>query len=171
MSSPKDDPSMDIPDSTTGLTPRERQIVVDMWDIVKPRAKEIGVELFNRFFEEHPDYQQRFSSFRGIALSELRISKKLAAHATNVMYSLTCAIDNLEDPLCLKELLLKLGKNHGRHKVTEKEFHDLALVVMQLLKDKLGDELTSEAEEAWKKALDHIYKDIFEGLRAYDASQ
>jgi hypothetical protein len=42
---------------------------------------------------------------------------------------------------------------------------------MQLLKDKLGDELTSEAEEAWKKALDHIYKDIFEGLRAYDASQ
>jgi hypothetical protein len=56
-------------------------------------------------------------------LSELRTSKKLAAHATNVMYSLTCAIDNLDDPLCLKELLIKLGKNHGRHKVTEKEFH------------------------------------------------
>ena len=56
-------------------------------------------------------------------LSELRTSKKLAAHATNVMYSLTCAIDNLDDPLCLKELLLKLGENHGRRKVTEKEFH------------------------------------------------
>jgi hypothetical protein len=58
-----------------------------------------------------------------MALSELRTSKKLAAHASNVMYSLTCAIDNLDDPLCLKELLIKLGKNHGRRKVTEKEFH------------------------------------------------
>jgi hypothetical protein len=58
-----------------------------------------------------------------MALSELKISKKLAAHASNVMYSLSCAIDNLDDPLCLKELLIKLGKNHARHEVTEKEFH------------------------------------------------
>ena len=77
----------------------------------------------HRFFEEHPEYKNRFSNFKGMALSELRTSKKLAAHATNVMYSLTCVIDNLDDPLCLKELLIKLGKNHARHKVTEKEFH------------------------------------------------
>jgi hypothetical protein len=56
-------------------------------------------------------------------LSELKVNKKLTAHATNVMYSLTSVIDNLDDPLCLKELLLKLGKNHGRHQVTEKGFH------------------------------------------------
>jgi len=41
---------------------------------------------------------------------------------------------------------------------------------MQLLKDKLGDQLTSEGEEAWKKTVDVMYKDIFEGMRAYDAS-
>jgi hypothetical protein len=56
-------------------------------------------------------------------LSELRISKKLTAHAANVMYSLTCVVDNLDDPLCLKELLIKLGKNHGQHKVDEKGFN------------------------------------------------
>jgi len=144
--------------------------VVETWGILRPNAKEAGVELFNRFFGAHPEYQKRFSSFKGVPLSELRTSKKLAAHATNVMYSLTCAIDNLDDPLCLKELLLKLGKNHGRHQVTEKEFHDLAVVVMQLLRDKLGNQLTSEGENAWKKALDVLYKDIFEGMRAYEAS-
>jgi len=42
---------------------------------------------------------------------------------------------------------------------------------MQLLKDKLGDLLTSEGENAWKKTVDHMYKDIFEGLREYDASK
>ena len=57
-----------------------------------------------------------------MALSELKTSKKLAAHATNVMYSLSCVIDNLDDPLCVKELLLKLGKNHARRHITEKEF-------------------------------------------------
>ena len=41
---------------------------------------------------------------------------------------------------------------------------------MQLLKDKLGEQLTSEGENAWKKALDILYKDIFEGMRAYEAS-
>ena len=47
---------------------------------------------------------------------------------------------------------------------------DLELVVMQLLKDKLGDQLTSDGEKAWKKTFDLMYKDIFEGLRAHDAS-
>jgi len=51
MSCPKDDPSMDIPDPKTGLTPRERQIVVDTWSMVKPNAKEVGVELFKRLVE------------------------------------------------------------------------------------------------------------------------
>jgi hypothetical protein len=41
---------------------------------------------------------------------------------------------------------------------------------MQLLKDKLGDQLTSEAENAWKKTVDIMYRDIFEGLRAFEAS-
>lgn len=161
---------MDTAEPKTGLTPSERQIVVDTWGIVKPKAKEVGVEIFIRFFEAHPEYQKLFSNFEGMALSELRTSKKLVAHATNVMYSLTCVIDNLDDPLCLKELLIKLGKNHGRHRVTEKEFHDLELVLMQLLKEQLGNQLTSQGENAWKKAVDIMYKGIFDGLRAYDVS-
>jgi hypothetical protein len=42
---------------------------------------------------------------------------------------------------------------------------------MQLLKDKLGDQLTSEGEKAWKKAVDVMYKEIFEGLGACEASE
>jgi hypothetical protein len=41
---------------------------------------------------------------------------------------------------------------------------------MQLLKDKLGDQLTSQGEKAWKKTVDIMFKDIFEGLRALEAS-
>jgi hypothetical protein len=41
---------------------------------------------------------------------------------------------------------------------------------MQTLKDSLGDQLTSEGEKAWQKTIAIAYKAIFEGLRAYDAS-
>jgi hypothetical protein len=58
-----------------------------------------------------------------LTIPELRDSKKLSAHATNVMYSLTGVVDNLEDPECLTELLIKLGRNHRRHSITQKEFH------------------------------------------------
>jgi hypothetical protein len=44
---------MDTPDPNTGLTPRERQIVVDTWGIVKPKAKEVGVELFKRLVDSY----------------------------------------------------------------------------------------------------------------------
>jgi hypothetical protein len=42
-------------------------------------------------------------------------------------------------------------------------------VVMQLLKEKLGDQLTSEGAKAWKKTVDVMYKEIFAGLRSCDA--
>ncbi|XP_069685059.1 globin D, coelomic-like [Periplaneta americana] len=170
-SKPDNDPKLDIPDPATGLTPRERQLVVDTWAIVKQDAKGNGVDLFMGFFEAHPDYQNRFPSFVGIPLPELRGSKKLTAHAANVMYSLTSVVDNLEDPECLTELLIKLGENHGRRKVTEKEFHDLKTVLMQLLKQKLGSKLTSQGEEAWSKTVDVAYKFIFEGITKYQASK
>jgi hypothetical protein len=41
---------------------------------------------------------------------------------------------------------------------------------MQLLKDKLGNQLTSEGENAWKKTVDVAYKGIFEGLKPFHAS-
>jgi hypothetical protein len=44
----KDDPYLDIPDPATGLTPRQRQLVLDTWAIVKQDAKGVGVELFMR---------------------------------------------------------------------------------------------------------------------------
>jgi hypothetical protein len=53
MSGPKDESSTDTADPKTGLTPRERQIVVDTWGIVKPRAKEVGLELFNRLVDSY----------------------------------------------------------------------------------------------------------------------
>ena len=47
MSGSKDDTR----DPETGLTPREHQIVIETWGILRPNAKEAGVELFNRLVD------------------------------------------------------------------------------------------------------------------------
>jgi hypothetical protein len=47
----KDYHTLDIPDPTTGLTARERKIVVDTWGIVRPKAKQTGVEMFTRLVQ------------------------------------------------------------------------------------------------------------------------
>jgi hypothetical protein len=51
MSGQTDESNLDTPGPSTGLTPRERQIVVDTWGVVKRNAKEAGVELFTRLVQ------------------------------------------------------------------------------------------------------------------------
>jgi hypothetical protein len=41
---------------------------------------------------------------------------------------------------------------------------------MELLKQKLGKEMTPQRENAWSKTLDIAYKRIFEGLKACEVS-
>lgn len=47
---------------------------------------------------------------------------------------------------------------------------DLKVVLMKLLKQKLGKKLTSQAEAAWSKTIDVAYQVIFEGLKTSDVA-
>ncbi|KAK7862852.1 hypothetical protein R5R35_008451 [Gryllus longicercus] len=156
----------DRTDPATGLTARQKKFVTDTWELVKKDIKGNGVELFIRFFERRPDAVPRFRSFVGVPLEELRHSKRLLAHTNSVMYALDSVVASLDDPECLHEMLLKMGENHGRRRVTEQEFLDLKVVLMDLLKDKLDIHLNEEGEEAWSKTIDVAYKGIFEGMKS-----
>ncbi|KAJ9590154.1 hypothetical protein L9F63_016739 [Diploptera punctata] len=159
------DPNLDIPDSTTGLTPRECQTVQYTWSLVYQNSKPAGVQLFIELFRTHPEYQSMFPSFRGVALSQLEKSKKLEAHATNVMSSIATLVDNLGDVECLVELARKIGENHGRRKLKQQAFIDVKILLMRILKQNLGSKLTPLGEEAWSKTLDLANKFIFQGLQ------
>lgn len=154
----------DVPDPGTGLTPRQKKFVSDTWQLVKKDIKGNGVELFIRFFEMRPEGQNRFSSFVGMPLNELRHSKRLQAHTNSVMYALDGVVMSLEDPEVMHEMLLKIGMNHGRRGITKEEFHELKIVLMNLLKEKLDIHVNSDGEEAWNKTIDVFYKSMFKGM-------
>lgn len=75
-----------------------------------------------RLFEQHPEYQKLFKAFADVPKDKLPTNGKLLGHATSVMYALNSIVDNLEDPVCLVELLHKVGSSHAPRNITRKHF-------------------------------------------------
>ncbi|CAL4161331.1 unnamed protein product, partial [Meganyctiphanes norvegica] len=146
-------PEADVPDHTTGLTPRDKASIVATWDLVRPNLKQHGINFFMKLFEEQPDLQQRFPSLRDKMLSELRTNKRMAEHATTVMTAIQALVDNLDDVETLVEMLKSTGVNHDRRGIPKEDFEILAQVLIDFLGENLGNAWTPQAKAAWKQAL------------------
>ncbi|CAL4141546.1 unnamed protein product [Meganyctiphanes norvegica] len=146
-------PEADVPDPTTGLTPRDKASIVATWDLVRPNLKQHGINFFMKLFEEEPDLQQRFASFRDKDLSELRTNKRMAAHATTVMTAIQACVDNLDDVETLVELLKTTGVNHEKRGIPKEDFELLAPVLIDFLGENLGNAWTPQAKAAWTQAM------------------
>ncbi|XP_076041209.1 globin-like [Oratosquilla oratoria] len=162
-------PDADVPDATTGLTPRQKQAIRDTWSLVVPDMKTHGVNFFMALFQTHPHLQNRFRGFKGKTIEELRVNKRLVAHGSTVLMAVTSLVDNLDDVSVLVELLKTTGKNHKDRGVQKNDFELLAPVMIKFLKDSLGPHWSQQAEEAWKLALKVINSVIFSSYDAPDS--
>ncbi|GBN68541.1 hypothetical protein AVEN_175511-1 [Araneus ventricosus] len=107
------------------------------------------------FFEVHPEYKKLFKGFAHVPKAELPQNGKLLGHALSVMYALNSIVDNLNDPESLVQVLEKIGISHGPRNITGTHFQNLAVVLVNFLKEALGPSLMdSTAEEAWRKSLE-----------------
>lgn len=83
--------------------------------------------------------------------------KRLKAHATNVAYTLTMMVENIDEPEIFAEMVDKLAKSHKRKGVVTSHFQNLRKVLFSLLVDSLGTEMMNEtAINAWSKAWETI---------------
>ncbi|XP_054159276.1 globin-like [Oppia nitens] len=140
-----------------GLTTTEKNIIRNTWELVKKDVAGNGYDLFIRFFDENPTYQQLFKSFKNVPKSELRGNKRVLAHATNVLYAISMLVDNIDDTEVLVEMLKKLATNHQMRHISYNMFENLKITLVGLLKDKLGSTLMNdEAINAWDKTYNVI---------------
>uniref|UniRef100_A0A1W7RAG5 Globin n=1 Tax=Hadrurus spadix TaxID=141984 RepID=A0A1W7RAG5_9SCOR len=149
----KSDPNIDIPDSELGLTKKEKGGIKQTWQVLKKDLKGTGVEVFVRFFTVYPDYQKLFRAFADVPLSELKQNKKLIAHATSVIYSLSSLVESLDDVENLKELTIKISESHLPRGVSKQQFAELGKVIVEFFEEKLGKLLTPAAKTGWEKLL------------------
>ncbi|XP_071082593.1 globin-like [Haliotis cracherodii] len=144
-----------VVDPATGLTLRQKNLIMDSWEIIGSRQmqKKNGVNFFLELFKAYPDQQEFFPLFRDKSQEELATSSKMRAHATTVMYQIGSFVGNLDDPECLVALVEKVARNHLNRGITIKEFEELRIMFSPFLKKYLGDEATPALLEAWDKLL------------------
>ncbi|CAG2169122.1 unnamed protein product [Oppiella nova] len=153
-----------------GLTATEKNLIRNTWALVKQDVPGNAYDLFIRFFDENPTYQQLFKSFKNVPKSELRGNKKVLAHGTNVLYAISMLVDNIDDTEVLVEMLTKLGRNHGNRRISYDMFVNLEKTLVGLLADKLGPTvMTQDAVNAWKKTYGVILSVLKPGLESPDA--
>ncbi|GFT60083.1 hypothetical protein NPIL_313461 [Nephila pilipes] len=155
----------DEPDPATGITPRQKDIVQNTWKIVRAETRKNGIQFFIKFFETFPEYQKLFKGFANVPMSELPQNGKLLGHALSVMYALNSIVDNLYDIESLLQVLEKIGVSHQPRNIDGSHFQNLAIVLINFLKEALGPRLMNPAaEEAWRKSLEVANSVIIKAL-------
>ncbi|KAI2805246.1 oxygen carrier [Blomia tropicalis] len=151
----------------TKLNTKEIDLIRETWSHLRSDIagfKTFGADLFIVFFQHYPDYQKQFKSFKDVPISfstvsmqTMRYNKKLLAHGTYVMYTLSMIVDNLTNPETLDQMLKRFARNHYRRRIQITAFERLRDIFIVQLAERLGPELFGKkATIAWRKVFDYI---------------
>lgn len=138
------------------LSEEEETAVKESWTVIWNDKKNNGIKIFIKLFTHYPDAIGKFKDFNGLTLEEVKVHKKLRAHALSVVYALKSFIDNLDDVETLVELVKKNASNHVERKVTEKQIMWLKPVFIEILEEIMGDEMKDIHKTAWNKLFNAI---------------
>ncbi|ESO91320.1 hypothetical protein LOTGIDRAFT_203115 [Lottia gigantea] len=143
---------LDIPDKATGLTIREKRLIVNSWEQIKVNIKQNGVALFIGYFIAYPYTQDYFHKFKGKDLKQVEKSAQMRSHGTTVMHALNALVENLDDPECLVDLLQKNAVTHFKLGIRYQQYKELFDMFPGYLKDRIGAQCTEQTVVAWNKA-------------------
>ncbi|XP_064487951.1 uncharacterized protein LOC135400146 [Ornithodoros turicata] len=143
--------SYDVPSPPTGLTIREQYSIAETWSAFRRDLPTGSMSAFIVLFSRYPEYKMLFPALRHVPFGELSQDPRLMAHGMAVFYFLSAMVDSLENPDTLVELIRKNSLNHVRRAVTPHHFDQMAVVIVQVLQDKLRARMTATATTAWQK--------------------
>jgi len=137
-----------------------------VWNLVAPEKTRHAVEIFIRLFEKHPETKAKFPRLNGCTTSAevMRKSPRMRAHASRVAVSLGGILDQLEDMETMEETIFLLGDSHNKRGVVGEDFKHFAVVFVDYLKEALGKNFSSNAEDAFKKLLGIFNKKMVQHL-------
>ncbi|XP_049789655.1 uncharacterized protein LOC126195185 [Schistocerca nitens] len=139
------------------ISEQQKQLLTDAWKTLEDDIASVGVITFISLFETHPDVQQVFMPFNGIAIEDLKHSKQLRAHALRVMAFVQKAVARLYEP---EEKLLTLLQDLGRKHVSygaKQEYVDLiGPQFIQAIKPSLEAQWSDELQGAWERLFEYI---------------
>ncbi|XP_041351125.1 neuroglobin-like [Gigantopelta aegis] len=157
-----DDHAKDILDNAPSLTDEQKQLVAESWSHIEADMNRVGVVMFMKLFETHPDVQDVFEPFKGKSMEDLKYSNQLRSHALRVMGTVEKCLARINEPKKLQDMLHDLGSRHVMYSAKVDYIDLIGPQFIWAIEPVLGDKWTPELEQAWSdlfKFISHIMKE------------
>ncbi|KAK2826208.1 hypothetical protein Q5P01_020422 [Channa striata] len=146
-------------DESAAAHPSERQVqmIKDSWKVIRDDIAKVGIIMFVRLFETHPECKDVFFLFRDVEdLERLRSSRELRAHGLRVMSFIEKSVARLDQLDRLEALALELGKSHYHYNAPPKYYSYVGAEFICAVQPILKERWTPEMEEAWKTLFHYV---------------
>ncbi|CAH2328157.1 globin X [Pelobates cultripes] len=139
---------------TLGLTPQQQQLLIETWELLKQDIAKVGVIVFIRLFETHPECKDVFFLFHDV--DDLKLSKELRAHGLRVLSVVEKSVARIENVTRLEKFLFELGRSHYRYKAPPRYYQYVGIEFLSAIRPILKEKWTPEVEEVWKVLFTYI---------------
>nr|XP_020642959.1 neuroglobin-like isoform X1 [Pogona vitticeps] len=149
------------------LSEAQKGLVRDSWKILHQDIARVGIIVFIRLFETHPECKDAFFLFRDVDdLQQLKMSKDLQAHGLRVMSFIEKSVARMDQEEKLEQLTLELGRSHFWYQAPPKYYEYIGTQFIQAARPILKEEWTSEVEEAWQSLFQYLVATMRQGFYA-----
>ncbi|XP_062863896.1 x globin [Trichomycterus rosablanca] len=151
-------------DSVEHLTTEQIHMIKESWKVIQEDIAKVGIIVFVRLFETHPECKDVFFLFRDVAdLERLRTSKELRAHGLRVMSFIEKSVARLDQLERLDSLAVELGRSHYRYNAPPKYYGYVGAEFICAVRPILKDKWTAELEAAWKTLFQYVTRLMQQG--------
>ncbi|XP_061453475.1 cytoglobin-1-like isoform X2 [Rhineura floridana] len=139
------------------LSESQKELIEESWKILHKDIARVGIIVFIRLFETHPECKDAFFLFRDIDdLQQLKMSKELQAHGLRVMSFIEKSVARLDQKDKLEHLAFDLGRSHFRYKAPPKYYEYIGAQFIQAVQPILKEDWTPEVEKAWESLFRYL---------------
>ncbi|XP_043208556.1 globin-like [Amphibalanus amphitrite] len=141
------------PEPPPPLTGDDKRLLQRTWKALEADPTTVGVIMFTRLFEAHPEMQGNFKSFRDLDLEDLKMSQELRQHSSRVMGFVNKLISRLGTDEQLDTLTLQLCQRHLDYGALPQHMTIIGDQFVSVLRSTLENEGSwdDETEKAWQK--------------------
>ncbi len=129
-------PKPEVQGTLPGVSEEQMALVKASFAMVEPIAEQAADLFYNKLFELEPALRQLFP-------------EDLVEQKHKLMITLKVAVSSLDQPDTLVPVVQDLGRRHKGYGVNDENYDTVASALLWTLEQGLGEQFTSEVEEAW----------------------
>lgn len=158
--------------SAATLTDHQIELIKESWKLIQEDIAKVGIIMFVRLFETHPECKDVFFLFRDVDdLQRLRTSKELRAHGLRVMSFIEKSVARIDQTERLVQLAMELGKSHYRYNAPPKYYGYVGTEFICAVQPILKEKWTPEVEEAWKALFTYVTRIMKQGYQEEETNK